>query len=149
MRIALSAADPQRSKYQVVFSIPDRCFIPSLPLNTAIELFDQDSSSIFCEPDQPSEVMTVQESTRRSDSIGDDVADNEADFDPLSSARGGMETNRSEPLTDREGEDTATNRSITAFRLSKRKGVKGINHFSFCDRATQTTVPPVRVNNLK
>jgi len=174
VRIALNASDPQKSKSQVVFSIPDRCFIPSLPLSTAIELFDQvtincshitavsfycanrilllnysiqDSSSIYCEPDPPSEVMSVHESTRRSDSISDDMADNEGDFDPLSTARGGhgMETNRSDPMTDRDGEETGTNRSSTALRLSKRKGVKGINHFSFCDRATQTTVPPVRV----
>ena len=147
MRIALNASDPQRSKSQVVFSIPDRCFIPSLPLSTAIELFDQDSSSIYCEPDPPSEVMSVHESTRHSDSISDDMADTEGDFDPISTARGGhgMETNRSDPMTDRDGEETGTNRSSTALRLSKRKGVKGINHFSFCDRATQTTVPPVRV----
>ena len=28
----------------------------------------------------------------------------------------------------------------------KRKPNKGINHFSFCDRATQTSIPPTRVN---
>jgi hypothetical protein len=32
--------------------------------------------------------------------------------------------------------------------LVKRKGAKGINHFSYCDRATQTTVPPIRVKIL-
>lgn len=33
--------------------------------------------------------------------------------------------------------------------LVKRKGAKGINHFSYCDRATQTTVPPIRVRIRK
>lgn len=129
-----------------MFSIPDRCFIPSLPLSTAIELFDQDSSSVYFEPDPPSEDLSVH--TQRSDVLNEDMGDTERDSDPPTTRGGyGMETNRSEQLTDRDGEETG--RSSTALRLAKRKGGKGINHFSFCDRATQTTVPPVRVNNFK
>lgn len=33
--------------------------------------------------------------------------------------------------------------------LVKRKGAKGINHFSYCDRATQTTVPPIRSHAIQ
>lgn len=55
MRIVLSATDPQRTKNQVVYSIPDRCFVPMAPSNTAVELFDQASSSVYVEPTAVSE----------------------------------------------------------------------------------------------
>lgn len=58
---------------------------------------------------------------------------------------GSIDTSRSEPnMTDRD-DDLPTN---AGNKTPKRKGAKGINHFSYCDRATQTTIPPVRVSHL-
>ncbi len=59
VRIVLSAADPQRTKNQVVYSIPDRCFIPLIPENSSVELFDQTSSSVYVEPTTSSDAANV------------------------------------------------------------------------------------------
>ena len=48
-------------------------------------------------------------------------------------------------MTERDDDPMEMNAGVKS--LVKRKGAKGINHFSYCDRATQTTVPPVRVIN--
>lgn len=53
-----------------------------------------------------------------------------------------LDTSRSDHVTERDDDPTEPSGTKS---LIKRKGVKGINHFSFCDRATQTTVPPIRV----
>lgn len=57
-----------------------------------------------------------------------------------------LDTSRSDHvMTERDDDPTEPSGTKS---LVKRKGVKGINHFSFCDRATQTTVPPIRVITL-
>nr|SVE84598.1 EOG090X0HBC [Daphnia pulex] len=53
------AADPQRTKNQVVYSIPDRCFIPLTPENSSVELFDQTSSSVYVEPTAASDATNA------------------------------------------------------------------------------------------
>lgn len=80
----------------------------------------------------------------------DTDATNEGDVDHVPDAltaaapAGSLDTARSDgPLiTDRDDDQQA---SHTPGKAPKRKGAKGINHFSFCDRATQTTIPPIRV----
>lgn len=58
----------------------------------------------------------------------------------------GLDTSRSDhAMTERDEDGQEGNIGNRSF--GKRKGAKGINHFSYCDRATQTTVPPVRVNS--
>ena len=59
VRIILSTSDPQRTKNQVVYSIPDRCFIPLVAPNLAVELFDQTSSSVYVEPTAATETTNV------------------------------------------------------------------------------------------
>lgn len=56
-----------------------------------------------------------------------------------------LDTSRSDPNTTERDEDHTE--PLGGNKTVKRKGAKGINHFSYCDRATQTTVPPIRVIN--
>ena len=83
------------------------------------------------------------------DGMETDVSEREVDSDHVPDGGlsaggpvGSIDTSRSEPnMTDRD-EDVPAH---TASKAPKRKGAKGINHFSYCDRATQTTIPPIRV----
>nr|CAH0098947.1 unnamed protein product [Daphnia galeata] len=178
VRIVLSAADPQRTKNQVVYSIPDRCFIPLTPENSSVELFDQTSSSVYVEPTAASDatnafnpVLAVTDQARPeadlTTSDADDTVSEAFDGDRSidttfghgtsgGNAAGGnntsgaaLDTSRSDhgPMTERDDDPMEMNAGVKS--LVKRKGAKGINHFSYCDRATQTTVPPVRSNAIQ
>lgn len=57
-----------------------------------------------------------------------------------------LDTSRSDPIATERDEEHAE--PLSPSKVFKRKGAKGINHFSYCDRATQTTVPPIRVNHF-
>nr|SVE73913.1 EOG090X0HBC [Daphnia atkinsoni] len=167
VRIVLSAADPQRTKNQVVYSIPDRCFIPLIPENASVELFDQTSSSVYLEPSTVSDtpfnpVAEIRSETDTGTSDADDTVseaydgDRSVDTAAAAGAAGAnntsgaaLDTSRSDhgPLTEREEDPLEL--LTGAKSLVKRKGAKGINHFSYCDRATQTTVPPIRSHAIQ
>nr|SVE76740.1 EOG090X0HBC [Daphnia longispina] len=179
VRIVLSAADPQRTKNQVVYSIPDRCFIPLIPENSSVELFDQTSSSVYVEPTAASDAtnafnpvlaaVTDQArpeadlTTSDADDTVSEAFDGDRSIDTTfghgtsgGNAAGGnntsgaaLDTSRSDhgPMTERDDDPMEMNAGVKS--LVKRKGAKGINHFSYCDRATQTTVPPVRSNAIQ
>nr|CAG4635166.1 EOG090X0HBC [Alona affinis] len=160
VRIVLSAGDPQRTKNQVVFSIPDRCFIPATQVSNAIELFDQTSSSVYEEPEAeapqqdasialPScpDTAILSEDGMETDA-SEQVDTDQAPDGGLSAGGpiGSIDTSRSDPnMTERDDDLPASGGS----KAPKRKGAKGINHFSYCDRATQTTIPPVRFQGIQ
>lgn len=61
----------------------------------------------------------------------------------------GLDSTRSDHAMTERDDELAEQTMSGAKSMTKRKGGKGINHFSFCDRATQTTVPPVRVKSRR
>ncbi|EFX88989.1 hypothetical protein DAPPUDRAFT_310944 [Daphnia pulex] len=174
VRIVLSAADPQRTKNQVVYSIPDRCFIPLTPENSSVELFDQTSSSVYVEPTAASDATNAFNpvadlarpeadlTTSDADETASEAFDGDRSIDTTfghgtgANTAGGnntsgaaLDTSRSDhgPMTEREDDPLEMMTGVKS--LVKRKGAKGINHFSYCDRATQTTVPPIRSHAIQ
>nr|CAG4639646.1 EOG090X0HBC [Daphnia magna]SVE83402.1 EOG090X0HBC [Daphnia magna] len=167
VRIVLSAADPQRTKNQVVYSIPDRCFIPLIPENSSVELFDQTSSSVYVEPTNVSDtafnpLAEIRQEVDAGTSDADDTVseaydgDRSIDTAAASGAAGANNTSNAALDSSRSDHGAMTEREedplellTGAKSLVKRKGAKGINHFSYCDRATQTTVPPIRSHAIQ
>nr|CAG4648361.1 EOG090X0HBC [Moina brachiata]SVE93351.1 EOG090X0HBC [Moina brachiata] len=164
VRIVLSASDPQKSKNQVVYSIPDRCFIPATAGTNAIEIFDQPSWSVYVEPVAANETQAGHQQDL--DATTEDDTNSEA-FDGTDhsiehvlshhvnlNGSGGnnaqqttLDTSRSDPTATERDEEHAE--PLSPSKVFKRKGAKGINHFSYCDRATQTTVPPIRSHTVQ
>nr|SVE75482.1 EOG090X0HBC [Daphnia dolichocephala] len=126
VRIVLSAADPQRTKNQVVYIAdirPEADFGTSDADDTASEAYDGDRS--------------VDTAAGQGGAAGNNTSGG-----PLDSSRsdhGAMTEREDDPLELLSGVKS----------LVKRKGAKGINHFSYCDRATQTTVPPIRSHAIQ
>lgn len=83
------------------------------------------------------------------DADGTEIGDGEHGADVLiaTARNGSIDTARSDPIMTDRDDDHHTHTGSNA-KAPRRKGAKGINHFSFCDRATQTTIPPVRVFSI-